>query len=178
MFAKIKKHKYESAVHRQAEEIELAESSGTQPTWTQTRSKQISKQQQAVQNIMFACIHICQQDQSLNSLEPLCMLFEQLNIQMIPSASSMVNYRNNDAALCFLQHIGGYLHEELIEKVKASPVLGISIFSILIPFHVILIFLLRMDDGRVNIQNNRKKLRGVCSIPRQLSTEDILLWSP
>ena len=35
--------------------------------------KQILKQQQAVQNLMLACIHIRHQDQSLSSLESLCM---------------------------------------------------------------------------------------------------------
>lgn len=124
MLEKIKQHKEKSDVHRQAEETELKISSRAQPTWIETRKKEISKQQQAIHNLMFASINICHQYQSLNSLEPWCIVFEKLGVQILPSQVSGVNYRNNDAALGFLQHISGYLHEELIEKIKASPVVG------------------------------------------------------
>jgi hypothetical protein len=121
---KIKQHK-ENDVHRQAEETELNISSRMQPSWTETQTKQISKQEQAVQNLMLASVYICRQYQSLNSLEELCVLFEKLGIQLLPSVISDVNYRNNDAALCFLQHVAFHLHEELVKKVKDSPVVGL-----------------------------------------------------
>ncbi|CAF4521347.1 unnamed protein product [Rotaria socialis] len=35
-----------------------------------------------------------------------------------------VSYRNDTAALCYLEYIASYLHEELAHKLKASPVLG------------------------------------------------------
>lgn len=138
---KIKKHKG-SQVHEQAADAELEISSRAQPIWPETRAKEVSKQKQAIQNLMFSCIYLCHQYQSLNSLEPLCILFEKLDVQLIPSTLSVVNYRNNDAALGFLQHIGGYLHEELIEKVKASPVVGMLFFFMDVYLHSILIFLL------------------------------------
>ncbi|CAF3570525.1 unnamed protein product [Rotaria sp. Silwood1] len=118
---KIKEHKHKSEVHRHAEETELKISARTQPTWIETRAKQISKQEQAVQNLILASIHICRQYQSLNSLEQLCVLLEKLGVQLLPSQISGVNYRNNDVALSFLQHVAYYLHEELIEKIKSSP---------------------------------------------------------
>ena len=124
-FDKVKQHKQSSDVHRQAEEIELKISAGMQPTWIQTRTKEISKQEQAVQNLMFASIHICRQYQSLNSLEELCVLLEKLGVHLLPSEISGTNYRNNDAALSFLQHAACYLHEELIEKIKNSPAVGL-----------------------------------------------------
>ena len=124
MLDKIKQHKEKSEVHRQAEDLELQISSRTQPNWIETRTKEVSRYKQAVQNLMFTCISICRQYQSLNSFESTCDLLEKLDVQLLPSTSSVVNYRNNDAALSFLQHIGGYLHEELVEKVKASPVIG------------------------------------------------------
>ncbi|CAF4981731.1 unnamed protein product, partial [Rotaria sp. Silwood1] len=121
---KIKEHKHKSEVHRHAEETELKISARTQPTWIETRAKQISKQEQAVQNLILASIHICRQYQSLNSLEQLCVLLEKLGVQLLPSQISGVNYRNNDVALSFLQHVAYYLHEELIEKIKSSPAIG------------------------------------------------------
>ncbi|CAF4004026.1 unnamed protein product [Rotaria sp. Silwood2] len=120
---KIKQHK-DNDVHQQAEEIELKISSRTQPSWTETQAKQISKQEQAVQNLMLASIYICRQYQSLNSLEELCILLEKLGVQLLPSVISGVNYRNNDAAFSFLQHVAFYLHKELVEKVKASTVIA------------------------------------------------------
>ena len=42
-------------------------------TFSSDMIKQSSKQQQAVQSLIFACIHICHQDHSLSSLEPLCV---------------------------------------------------------------------------------------------------------
>ena len=74
---------------------------------------------------MFASIHICRQYQSLNSLEELRVLLEKLGVHLLPSEISGTNYRNNDAALSFLQHVACYLHEELIEKIKNSPAVGL-----------------------------------------------------
>ena len=131
LFSKIKEHQAKHIVHQEAQEAELKIASQVQPNWVTTRAKEVSKQRQAVQNLMFASIYICHQYHSLNSLEPMCVLFEKLGVQILPSTVSVVNYRNDDACLSFLQHIGGYLHEELIEKVKASPVVGtsVSLFS-------------------------------------------------
>ncbi|CAF1424337.1 unnamed protein product, partial [Rotaria sordida] len=121
---KIKEHKHKSEVHRHAEETELKISTRTQPTWIETRAKQISKQEQAVQNLTLASIYICREYQSLNSLEQLCILLEKLGVQLLPSQISGVNYGNNDAALSFLQHVAYDVHEELIEKVKNSPAIA------------------------------------------------------
>ena len=122
---KIKQHK-QNEIHREAEEIEKATSSRAQPNWNETRSKEISKQQQAIQTLMYTCIFLCRRFLPLNILEELCSLFERIGVQNLPSATSAISYRNNDAALTFVQHISGYLHEELIEKIKASPVVGSS----------------------------------------------------
>ena len=124
LFDKIKQHKEKSDVHHQAEDHELNISSRVQPMWNETRSKQITKQQQAVQNIIFASIYTCQQYQSLNSLSGLCVLLEKLDVQLLPSEISGVNYRNKDAALMFLHHVAFCLHEELVGEVKSSPVVG------------------------------------------------------
>jgi len=73
---------------------------------------------------MFSCIFLCQQDYSLNSLEPLCNLIEKLGVTLLPAEVPSVSYRNNKAALCFVQHIADVLHKELVEKIKLSPVVG------------------------------------------------------
>ena len=68
---KIKQHK-ETIVHTQAEAQEKLLSSSSQPDWQTTQNKEISKHQQAIQNLMFSCIYLCQQDSlSYNNMEPL-----------------------------------------------------------------------------------------------------------
>lgn len=121
---KIKLHKEKNEVHKQAEQQELILSCRAQPRWLTTQQKQLNKHELAIQNLMFACIHLCQQDNSMNSIEPLCVLLEKLGVELLPAEVSGVSYRNGKAALCFIQHIAAYLHKELIEKVKASPVCG------------------------------------------------------
>ena len=59
-------------------------------------------------------------DQSLNSFGPLCSLLGKTGVKLLPAEISSVSYRNADAALCFLQNVSQYLHEELIEKIKKS----------------------------------------------------------
>ena len=63
-------------------------------------------------------------DQSLNSFGPLCSLLEKTGVKLLPAEISGVSYRNADAALCFLQNVSQYLHEELIEKVKKSSIVS------------------------------------------------------
>lgn len=121
---KIKNHKEKSEVHKQAEQLELNVSIGKQPDWRQTQKRQINKHQQAIENLMLSCIFLCQEDYSLNSLESLCNLLEKLGVSLLPAEVASVHYRNNKAALCFVQHIANFLHEELIEKIKNSPVVG------------------------------------------------------
>ena len=66
----------------------------------------------------------CQQDNALNSLQPLCILLEKLGVTFLPAEVSGINYRNNKAALGFIQHVASFLHEELLEKIKASSVVS------------------------------------------------------
>ena len=121
---KIKQHKEKSEVHKQAEQLELNISAGKQPDWHATQKRQINKHQQTIENLMLSCIFLCQQDYSLNSLQPLCNLMEKLGITLLPAEVASVSYRNNKAALCFVQHIADILHKELVEKIKISPVVG------------------------------------------------------
>ncbi|CAF4940045.1 unnamed protein product, partial [Rotaria socialis] len=86
--------------------------------------QQLNKHEQSIQNLMIACIYLCQQDNSINMLEPLCVLLEKLGIELLPAETSCVSYRSNKAAFCFIQHIASCLHEELVEKIKASPVVA------------------------------------------------------
>ncbi|CAF4511470.1 unnamed protein product, partial [Rotaria socialis] len=121
-FDKIKHHKEKSEVHKQSEQMELNTSSHVQPNWMATQQQQLNKHEQSIQNLMIACIYLCQQDNSINMLEPLCVLLEKLGVELLPAETSCVSYRNNKAAFCFIQHIASCLHEELVEKIKASPV--------------------------------------------------------
>jgi hypothetical protein len=115
---KIKLHKEKSEVHKQGEAQELTVSSGVQPDWHLTKKQQLSKQEQAIHNLMFSCVFLCQQDHSLNSIEPLCVLLEELGIQLLPAETLGVSYRNDTAALLFIQHIAHYLHSDLVDKIK------------------------------------------------------------
>ncbi|CAF2094261.1 unnamed protein product [Rotaria magnacalcarata] len=123
-FDKIKHHKEKSEVHKQSEQMELNTSSHVQPNWMATQQQQLNKHEQSIQNLMIACIYLCQQDNSINMLEPLCVLLEKLGIELLPAETSCVSYRSNKAAFCFIQHIASCLHEELVEKIKASPVVA------------------------------------------------------
>jgi hypothetical protein len=126
---KIKLHKEKSEAHKQAEEQELLRTCGAQPGWVVTQQKQLNKHELAIQNLMLACIYLCQQDQSLNSIDPLCDLLEKLGVELLPAEVSGVTYRNSKAALCFIQHIANFLHDELIEKVKQSTVCGMLMIT-------------------------------------------------
>ncbi|CAF5019924.1 unnamed protein product, partial [Rotaria sp. Silwood1] len=75
---KIKLHKEKNEVHKQAEQQELLLSCRAQPGWIATQQKQLNKHELAIQNLMLACIYLCQQNQSLNSIDPLCNLLEKL----------------------------------------------------------------------------------------------------
>ena len=121
---KIKQHKEKNEMHKKAEEQELLISSKSQPDWEITQEKEVGKHELAIQNLMFACIHVCQQDQSLSSFESLCILLEKLGVQILPAQVSGTSYRNSEAAMSFIQHISSYLHEELLEKIQSSPVIG------------------------------------------------------
>ncbi|CAF0857415.1 unnamed protein product [Adineta steineri] len=57
---------------------------------------------------MISSIHLCQQDNSLNSIEPLCILLEKLSVTLLSIEIASCN--------C--------LHKELVSKAKASPVCG------------------------------------------------------
>ncbi|CAF3165477.1 unnamed protein product [Rotaria sp. Silwood2] len=120
----IKRHKEESGVHKQAEEEELTVTGGKQPDWITTQKKILSKHEQAIENLMLSCIYLCQQDHPLNDIEPLSALLEKVGIMSLPAETTGVNYRNDTAALCFIQHIAACLHSELVEKIKKSLVIG------------------------------------------------------
>ncbi|CAF1558722.1 unnamed protein product [Rotaria sordida] len=49
---------------------------------------------------------------------------QQFRVNLLPAEVSGVTYRNDTAALCFLQHIAAVLHQDLIEKIKNSTSLG------------------------------------------------------
>ncbi|CAF4854280.1 unnamed protein product, partial [Rotaria sp. Silwood1] len=116
---KIKQHQ-QSETHKNAQALELQVSSKLQPGWVGTQSKQRSKHQEAIENLIISSIHICQTDQSLNTFSSLCSLLEKTGVKLLPSEVSGVSYRNADAALSFLENVSQYLHEELIEKIKKS----------------------------------------------------------
>ncbi|CAF1394728.1 unnamed protein product [Adineta ricciae] len=123
---KIKQHKENSEVHKQAEAQELLVPSRLQPDWHVTKQKEVEKHERAVQNLMLSCIYLIQIDSPLACIESLCNLLEKLEVQLLPAQTSGVSYRNNDAAIEFLNHIANYLHEELVEKIQSSPVVGMS----------------------------------------------------
>ncbi|CAF0950742.1 unnamed protein product [Adineta steineri] len=57
---------------------------------------------------MISSIHLCQQDNSLNSIEPLCILLEKLSVTLLSIEIASCNG----------------LHKKLVSKAKASPVCG------------------------------------------------------
>ncbi|CAF3763057.1 unnamed protein product [Rotaria sp. Silwood1] len=67
---KIKQHQ-QSETHKNAQALELQVSSKLQPGWVGTQSKQRSKHQEAIENLIISSIHICQTDQSLNTFSSL-----------------------------------------------------------------------------------------------------------
>ena len=116
---KIKQHQQSDAYkNAQAQELEIT--SRLQPKWVDTQTKERSKHQEAIENLIIASIFTCQMDQSLNSFSSLCSLLEKTDVNLLPSEVSDVSYRNAAAALSFLQNVSQFLHEEVIEKVKAS----------------------------------------------------------
>jgi hypothetical protein len=118
-----KRHKEENGVYKQAEE-ELNITDGKRPDWVTTQKKVVSKHEQAIQNLIFSCIYLCQQDQPLNDIEPLSALLEKIGVVLLPAETTGVNYRNDTAALSFTKHKAACLHSELVEKIKKSPVIG------------------------------------------------------
>jgi hypothetical protein len=128
---KIKQHR-SSEAHRQAEELEIQSISRSQPNWITTQVKERSKQREAMQNLILTAIHTRQMNHSLNSFNSLCSLLEKSGVKLLPAEVGGVSYRNADAALTFLQNVSQYLHEELIEKMKRSPVLGMQILFFVI----------------------------------------------
>ena len=99
---KIKLHKEKSEVHKQAEEQELTVSSKSQPDWNKTQQTQLSKQQECVHSLMFACVYLSQNDISLNNMDNLCALLEKLKVKMLPADTPGVSYRNDTAALTYI----------------------------------------------------------------------------
>ena len=104
---KIKQHKEKNEMHKKAAEQELLIPSKSQPDWQITQEREVEKHELAIQNLMFACIHVCQQDQSLSSFESLCIL-EKLGVQILPGQVSGTSYRNSEAAMGVIQHISSY----------------------------------------------------------------------
>ena len=49
---------------------------------------------------------------------------EKIDVKLLPAEVDGISYRNDNAALIFLQHITSTLHEDLVNKLKESPVLG------------------------------------------------------
>ncbi|CAF1426981.1 unnamed protein product [Rotaria magnacalcarata] len=120
---KIKEHRLNEK-HREAEQLEVQRTSSNQPDWISTRSNVLSRQEEAVKNLMYSCIHLCQNDHSLNSFSPLCDLLEKVGVKLLPAEVAGISYRNDNAALIFLQHIANVSHKDLLSKLKKSPVLG------------------------------------------------------
>ena len=121
--ARIKEHNA-NEVHQDAQRLELAKKSHTQPSWPAVQAKERSKHEIAVQNLILAAVHICKQDQSINSFENLCRLLEAVDVKLLPAELGGISYRNDCAALEFLHHVAAYLHGEIVKKVKQSPSIG------------------------------------------------------
>jgi len=121
--SKIKEHAASSA-HQEAQQLELKSSSNTQPNWLVTQNKELNKHEISIQNLILSAIYICQQDQSINSFEKLCILMEAVGVKLLPAELGGVSYRNDNAALEFLRHVSAYLHDELVGKIKQSSSIG------------------------------------------------------
>ena len=145
---KIKEHGLHNEKHIEAQKLELHSKSKIQPDWKTTQSAMNTKHQQSIQNLMFSAIFICQQDHPLNTMESLCNLQEKNGVNLLPAEVSGVSYRNDCAALCFLQHTARILHQELVEKLNRSPILGDYSYF---PLTSSTCSLFRVDDGRIHI---------------------------
>ena len=95
-----------------------------QPKWVDTQTRERSKHQEAIENLIIASIFTCQMDQSLNSFSSLCSLQEKAGVKLLPAEIGDASYTNAAAASSFLQNVSQFLHEELIENVKASSTVG------------------------------------------------------
>ena len=124
LLSKIKKHGLHNGKHIEAQKLELNSKSKVQPDWETNQLRTNIKHQDSIQNLMFNAIFICQQGHPLNSFVPLCNLQEKIGINLLPAEVSGVSYRNDCAALCFLQYIARILHQELVEKLNQSPIIG------------------------------------------------------
>ena len=98
--------------------LEPDSKSKIQPGWETTQLRTNIKHQDLIQNLMFNAIFICQQDYLINSFEPLCNFQEKMGINLLPTEVSGISYRNDCAALCFLQYIARILCQELVEKLN------------------------------------------------------------
>lgn len=123
--SKIKEH-HQNEVHTDAQQIELETTAGCQPSWSETQVKERNKHETAIENLILSAVHICQQDQSLNSFERLCVLLEAVGVKLLPAEIGGISYRNDNAALEFLHHVAFRLHEEVVEKIKKSPSIGMK----------------------------------------------------
>ena len=121
--SKIKVHA-DSTAHQEAQRLELTTSSNSQPQWLATQNKERSKHELPIQSLILSAIYSCQQDQSINSFEKLCVLMEALGVKLLPAELGGISYRIDNAALEFLRHVSAYLHEELAEKIKQSSSIG------------------------------------------------------
>ena len=121
--SKIKEHQ-ENEVHKDAQQMEINHTAGCQPCWSKTQIKERSKHEMAIENLILTAIHVCQQDQSLNSYQRLCVLLEAVEVKLLPAEIGGISYRNDDAALEFLRHVAFCLHEQIVEKIKQSPSIG------------------------------------------------------
>ncbi|CAF3346875.1 unnamed protein product [Rotaria sp. Silwood2] len=120
---KIKEHRLNEK-HKEAEALELQRTSMNQPDWISTRTTALSRQEESITNLIHSCIYLCQNDHSLNSFTPLCDLLEKVGVKLLPAEVSGISYRNDNAALIFLQHVASVLHKDLVHKLNKSPVLG------------------------------------------------------
>jgi hypothetical protein len=127
--SKVKEHHHNEA-HKIAQNHELQTASRSQPTWLETQIKERSKYEESIQNLILLAIHVCQQDQSLNSYQNLCTLVEAVGVKLLTAELGGISYRNDNAALEFLRHAASCLHQEVIEKVNKSPSIGKKKFTI------------------------------------------------
>ena len=82
--SKIKECK-DNEVHKTAQELELQQTSQSQSDWPTTQIKERTKHEIAVQNLILSAVSVCQQDQSINLFEKLCILIEALGTKLIPA---------------------------------------------------------------------------------------------
>lgn len=94
--------------------------------WTLSKIKpeRVEPVKPEIKNALFASIYLSHGYAPFDLFEPLCELMEKLEVKVPPSNTFDGNHRPTETAICLHEIIAKQLRTELLEKVKASPVLG------------------------------------------------------